>query len=119
MQRLRRVADAVVAPSPSAANALSPGKLDLSTTVELRDGGRIPIFGLGTWRAEAGGECREACDAALETGYNLLDTASGYNNEEDVGAAIKESGRKRDEIYVVTKHSGDHGYAETLAACEE
>jgi diketogulonate reductase-like aldo/keto reductase len=105
--------------SPTAANKLSPGKLELTSTIELRDGGKMPIFGLGTWRAESGGECREACDAALAMGYNLLDTASGYNNEEDVGAAITASGRAREDIYVVTKHSGDHGHAETLAACEE
>ena len=119
MRRLGHVADAVmIQRSPTAANTLSRGKLDLNTTVELRDGGKIPIFGLGTWRAESGGECREACDAALATGYQLLDTASGYDNEEDVGAAIAESGRSREEIYVVTKHSSAHGYAETLAACE-
>ena len=119
MQRLGHVVGAVIQRSPAAANSISPpGKLGLNTTVELRDGGKIPIFGLGTWRAESGGECREACDAALKTGYQLLDTASGYNNEEDVGAAIAESGRSRDQIYVVTKHSGAHGYAETLAACD-
>jgi diketogulonate reductase-like aldo/keto reductase len=118
MRRLGHVADAVIQRSPTAANTLSRGKLDLNTTVELRDGGKIPIFGLGTWRAESGGECREACDAALATGYQLLDTASGYDNEEDVGAAIAESGRSREEIYVVTKHSSAHGYAETLAACD-
>ena len=121
MQRLQHVARAIepVAAAPAAAGKLSANKLDLTTTIELRDGLTMPLFGLGTWKAESGGECREACDAALAEGYNLLDTASGYNNEEDVGAAIKDSGRPREEIYVVTKHSGDHGYDETLAALDE
>jgi diketogulonate reductase-like aldo/keto reductase len=121
MQRLQHVARAIEPLSAAlvAAGKISSNRLDLSTTIQLRDGLTMPLFGLGTWRAESGGECREACDAALEMGYNMLDTASGYNNEEDVGAAIQESSRAREDIYVVTKHSGDHGYDATLVALDE
>ena len=78
-----------------------------------------PLFGLGTWRAEKGGECREACDAAMSMDYLLIDTASGYDNEEDVGAAIRESGRARENIFVVTKNSGGHSREETIQALDD
>ena len=40
---------------------------------------------------------------AFEAGYRHIDTAQMYGNEEGVGAAIKDSGLARDEIYVTTK----------------
>ena len=45
--------------------------------------------------------------------------ASGYDNEEDVGAAIRESGRARENIFVVTKNSGGHSREETIQALDD
>ncbi|KAF9463859.1 Aldo/keto reductase [Collybia nuda] len=50
-----------------------------------------------------GDEVREMCSTALRHGYRLLDTASGYANEAEVGHAIRESGIPRAEIFVTTK----------------
>ena len=67
-------------------------------------------FGLGTWLSTGKGECKGAVLEALKSGYRLIDTAAMYDNEEDVGEAIKESKIPREELFVVTKLStDDHG----------
>ena len=79
------------------------------STVPLRNGGGIPLFGLGTWLASEH-DCVESVTTALLEGYRLIDTAALYENEEQVGAAIaahKESGGESP--FVVTKHDAkDH-----------
>lgn len=50
---------------------------------------RMPMFGLGTWRAEAE-RTRAAVSAAIRAGYRLIDTANDYGNEHAVGQAIQE-----------------------------
>ncbi len=62
----------------------------------------IPAMGLGTWRSKHE-EVRAAVKAALLAGYRHIDTAFGYGNEYEVGLAIKESGIRREEIWVTTK----------------
>jgi methylglyoxal/glyoxal reductase len=85
------------------------------STIELNHGGPIPIFGLGTFRSPAGRETREAVAWALEMGYRHIDTAALYGNEADVGAAIRASGIRREDVFVTTKlHRNDHGYDTTL-----
>lgn len=44
----------------------------------LNDGNEIPIFGLGVWRSEPGGEAEQAVSWALKHGYRLIDTAAIY-----------------------------------------
>ena len=79
-------------------------------TVKLRSGAAMPIFGLGTWAMAEKDECTNACAAALAAGYRLLDTATMYENEAEVGAALAESEVARDEVFVVSKlKGGDHG----------
>ena len=83
--------------------------LKISTRVPLCDGTSIPILGLGTYLS-LNGEAKKASLCAIEHGYRLLDTASCYGNEDDVGKAVKECGLAREEIYVVTKlWETDHG----------
>lgn len=90
------------------------------TRIPLNDRNRIPVFGLGVYRAEAGGEAKRAAKWALELGYRHVDTARVYRNEEDVGEAIRESGVPREEIFVTTKlWNDDHGYDQAIRACEE
>lgn len=62
----------------------------------------IPIIGFGTWDLR-GKEGQEAIKFALKTGYRHIDTADYYGNHIEVGKAIKNSGIKREEIYLVTK----------------
>ncbi len=63
---------------------------------------KLPALGLGTW-ALSGRGCFEAVKDALELGYRHIDTAQIYGNEDEVGAAIKQSGVSRPEIFLTTK----------------
>lgn len=82
----------------------------------LNNGLQMPLLGLGVYDMyDATAE--EAVLDALEIGYRLIDTAALYNNETEVGTAIKKSGIPRNEIFVTTKVGNtDHGYTETLNA---
>lgn len=62
----------------------------------------MPALGFGTWQLE-NGTAVPLVEKALEVGYRHIDTAQIYGNEQDVGAAIKNSGIKRDELFVTTK----------------
>jgi diketogulonate reductase-like aldo/keto reductase len=88
-------------------------------TTTLNDGHAIPKIGLGTYglRNEAG---ITALIAGIESGYRLLDTALNYQNEHEVGEAVRRSGVAREELFVTTKLPGrHHGFDETLASFEE
>ena len=86
-------------------------ELSIDSRVSLSDGNSIPLLGLGTWAAQPGGETRDAVAFALETGYRHIDTAKLYNNERDVGEAVRESGIARGEIFITTKlWNSDQGY---------
>lgn len=65
-------------------------------------GAEIPILGFGTWPMK-GDVCRDAVAAALAAGYRHIDTAAGYENEREVGAAINASGIDREEIFITSK----------------
>jgi diketogulonate reductase-like aldo/keto reductase len=77
----------------------------------LLSGTSIPQVGLGVWQTPAGPTARAAVGAALRLGYRHIDTAAVYGNEADVGAAVRESGIPRAEIFVTTKlWNADQGY---------
>lgn len=80
---------------------------------ELNDGNRLPVIGFGTYplRGAAG---VAAMVSAVENGYRLLDSAVNYENEVEVGDAVRASGLDRDEIQVTTKVPGRH-HARDLA----
>jgi diketogulonate reductase-like aldo/keto reductase len=81
----------------------------MTPTVELNDGRRLPALGFGTYQLSPGKTTKEAVRIALEAGYRHIDTATIYRNEADVGAAIRESGIPREEIWVTTKlWNADH-----------
>lgn len=76
--------------------------MTIETTVTLNDGVAIPILGLGTYQSH-GQDTRNAVRWAIEAGYRHIDTAASYGNEGDVGAAIRDSGIDRSELFVTTK----------------
>ena len=87
--------------------------------LELNDGNRIPMIGLGTFKMDNGNEVDEAVKHALKTGYRSIDTAAFYGNEEGVGEAIRESGVPRKDIFVTTKlWTEDEGYESAFKAFE-
>ena len=95
-------------------------KKSLADAFALRNGYNIPCIGFGTWQASNGEVARQAVKDALEIGYRHIDTASGYYNEESVGLGIRESGLKREEVFVTTKlWNPDRGYETALQACKK
>ena len=87
-------------------------------TVTLNDGLVLPQIGLGTYKL-TGEDGVQSIINALHEGYRLIDTATRYNNEGEVGQAIAQSGIAREEIIVTTKLPGAaHGFDETMAAFE-
>lgn len=83
----------------------------------LNNGIKMPILGFGTSRLK-GAEGQAAILQAIKVGYRLIDTAQMYDNEEQVGNAVVESGVKRDEFFITTKLSSDMDYDETLKSFE-
>lgn len=82
-------------------------------TVTLDDGTAFPQLGLGTYNLR-GEDGTAAIVSAIENGYRLLDSAVNYQNEAEVGEAVRRSGIRND-LLVTTKVPGrDHGYDETL-----
>ena len=70
--------------------------------IALNNGVKCPVVGIGTFMlspAEAQNSVREA----LKMGYRLIDTANAYVNERAVGRGMKESGVKREEVFLSTK----------------
>ena len=88
--------------------------------IRLNNGVEMPQLGLGVYQSRPGRETRRAVVAALEAGYRLIDTAAMYQNEADVGAAIRDSGVPREEVFVTSKlWNDDHGYEQALRAFRE
>ncbi|HMR32398.1 MAG TPA: aldo/keto reductase [Geminicoccaceae bacterium] len=66
------------------------------------NGADIPALGFGTWELR-GATAQRLVEAALAIGYRHLDTAQMYGNEAEVGAGLRASGLRRDEVFVTTK----------------
>ena len=83
----------------------------------LCNGIKMPSIGFGTYKSGNDEDTARIVKYALEIGYRQIDTASFYGNEVGVGKGIKDSGIKREEIFLVTKlWNDDHGYENTIKA---
>lgn len=83
----------------------------------LNNGNRIPQLGLGVFQVDNAEDTKNAIKWALAAGYRHIDTAAYYGNEQWVGEAIRESGLKREDIFVTSKlWNSERGYDETKAA---
>jgi 2,5-diketo-D-gluconate reductase A len=71
--------------------------------VTLNNGVQIPSLGFGVFQVPDLAECERSVRDAIDVGYRLLDTATSYGNEEAVGAAIRNHGIDRSELFVTTK----------------
>lgn len=84
--------------------------------VRLNNGVMMPSIGFGVFQIPPQ-ETERIVTEALETGYRMIDTAASYFNEEQVGAAIRRSGLRREEIFVTTKlWVQDYEYDDALRA---
>lgn len=93
----------------------------------LSDGNQMPMIGLGTH--ELHGETLQTCvKAAYELGVRMYDTAWLYENEEELGHALKKQGIKREDVFLVSKCTGAqlwgrkryfHLFKKTVKQCYE
>ena len=70
--------------------------------VKLNNGVMMPNVGIGTFLLEPENAEKSVCEA-LNAGYRMVDTANAYVNERAVGRGIRESGVKREDVFLSTK----------------
>lgn len=88
-------------------------------TITLNNGVEIPQVGLGVFQVPES-RTQHVVETALGMGYRHVDTAAGYYNEAEVGAALRAVGLPREEVFVTTKlRNGDQGFDSTLRAFED
>jgi diketogulonate reductase-like aldo/keto reductase len=88
-------------------------------TFTLHNGVEMPQTGYGTAMLEKGPGLRAAVETALNEGYRFFDTAPDYGNEAEVGAALRESGVPREELFICTKlEDAFHKYDDACRAFE-
>lgn len=85
------------------------------------NGVEIPMLGFGVFQIPEYDQAKKAVLEAFEVGYRLIDTAQSYFNERAVGDALKESGLKRDEVFITTKlwiQDYDNAYDSVMRSVE-
>ena len=82
----------------------------------MKNGNTIPLLGLGVYDMYQQ-EAELAVSMALAIGYRLIDTASMYENEVEIGNALQQTTVPRAEIFLTTKlNNSDHGYDQAMRA---
>ncbi|KAI0036348.1 Aldo/keto reductase [Vararia minispora EC-137] len=76
---------------------------------KLNDGNTIPAIAFGTWTAGNGQSAIDQVDQAISVGFDHIDTAQSYRNEQEAGQALHESGLAREDVFITTKFSGRDG----------
>lgn len=91
----------------------------LTSDLKLSNGVTIPGLGYGTYQTPPEDAYRAVTDA-LAVGYRHIDTAALYGNESGVGQAVKDSGLKREEVFITSKlWNTERGYDKAMAAFEK
>ncbi|QAY73364.1 aldo/keto reductase [Agromyces protaetiae] len=84
--------------------------------LSLSDGNAIPQLGYGLYKVPAEDARRLSLDA-IDAGYRHLDTAAFYENEREVGEAVRDAPVPRDELFITSKvWKDDNGYDSALRA---
>ncbi|QMT18390.1 aldo/keto reductase [Planococcus maritimus] len=93
--------------------------LTIGSTKTLHNGVEMPRFGLGVYKMTDKEAAVEAMVKAIRTGYKAIDTATVYDNEAEVGEAVRAGGVPREELFITSKvWNTDQGYDQTLRAFE-
>ena len=87
--------------------------------IVLNNGLKCPVIGIGTYMLSPQ-EAENSVREALRIGYSLVDTANAYVNERACGRGIKDSGLKRENVFISTKlwpseYENENAVEETLA----
>ena len=75
----------------------------MTNAVFLNNDRKMPLLGLGVYKATGENEAENAIISAVKCGYRMIDTASAYKNEENVGRGIARCGIPRKELFITTK----------------
>lgn len=90
--------------------------------LKFKNGDKIPILGLGTWRTEKG-KIAEAIQSALDLGYRHFDCAHIYKNEKEIGEHFSKAFKnnlKREDLWITSKLWNDaHRYEDAKPALEK
>lgn len=90
----------------------------LEENYTLSNGVTIPKLGLGTWFIN-NKDVVQAVQEAAKIGYRHIDTAQAYQNEQGVGEGVRNSGEKREELFVTTKLAAEvKSYDEAVASID-
>jgi alcohol dehydrogenase (NADP+) len=101
--------------------------VDYSAQVPVRtlsDGTKIPGIGLGTFGSDKYGSdaVSEAVYGAIKSGYRLIDCASVYMNEDEIGKVLKrlfdEGAVKREDLFITSKVWNDQ-HAHVVESCKK
>ena len=93
--------------------------LTINSIKTLHNGVEMPRFGLGVYKMTDKEEAVNAMTAAIDAGYKAIDTAAVYENEQEVGEAVRNSAVKREDLFITSKvWNTDQGYDQTLRAFE-
>lgn len=90
----------------------------MSTTraIKLLSNYEMPIVGLGTYLSQPG-EVQSAVKHAIGVGYSHIDCAHVYGNESEVGEGIIASGKKREDLFIVSKLWNNSHKPERVLPC--
>lgn len=77
--------------------------LSNTAVIELNNGQKMPMLGLGVYKAVGDNEVENAIFHAAKAGYRLIDTASVYKNEDGVGRGLRAISVPREEMFITTK----------------
>jgi diketogulonate reductase-like aldo/keto reductase len=95
----------------------------MKTTLTLNNGNKVPLIGLGTWKADKDTVAPAVEYAVIKAGYRHIDCASIYGNEKEIGTAFQKifsSGIKREEVFVTSKlWNTEHHPKNVEAACRQ
>ena len=76
-------------------------------SLTLLSGDTMPVVGLGTWPMR-GNQCKQVIKQALELGYTHFDTAWIYQNQREIGEALREAGADRSQLFITSKVGRDY-----------
>ena len=86
--------------------------------IVLNNSIECPVIGIGTFMLSPE-DAENSVREALKMGYSLVDTANAYVNERACGRGMRDSGKKREEIFLSTKlwpseYENENAVEETL-----
>ncbi|KAM0754321.1 conjugated polyketone reductase C1 [Meredithblackwellia eburnea MCA 4105] len=81
-------------------------------TFTLNDGAKFPILQWGNGTGNAKKEAVQAGSWVLKYGIRAIDTAQGYGREPETGEVVRDSGLKRNQVWITTKLSQEDGAAD-------